>query len=183
MPDREKRPPISVEELQKRTTSTREASVQGELTYLDQKRGKGSKIIWPGSEKTSEVPGRNGRGGKVGNKGSSMRLVLPVFVSVILAALMVFQFSPNKTEFGFLTADVEGLRSSVDTEGGKLNYEAGRIDNIVNSMGTYALKTELVEYAPGGELSSLRAQVESLQSYVDSLEARVVWLETSNMEE
>jgi len=168
---------MSLEELEEKVRPKKVEAEQGALTYVSKSRSNnGKSIIWPEEGKRDRVKGKRK------DKSSALKLILPIFVSVVLAALMVYQFAPNKAEFNSLAASSEGVQNSVASVVQGLTYEAGRVDNIVTKMGTYALRTELTGYVSDGELASLRTEIEILNGYIDSLESRIIWLETNGGE-
>ena len=155
----QKRPPISVEELIHKQKTEREPAEQGALSYMSSK-----KLI----EEKEPIRGLLGRLRR-GVSSSSTKMVLPIVVSVALAAVMLVQFAPSKLTVGALSTSLEALRGSLATTGEKLNYEAGRIDNIVGNLGTYASKTELAGYALAGQVPSISQLSEEVASITSEL--------------
>ena len=171
MPEK-KKPPVLLEELEAKRVPEN-GHEKGELTYV-------SKVAWP-TKKKSKVTGV----GRVPRGNNALRMVIPVLASVLLAAVMLYQFAPSKTDFN---QEVSNVRNSLSTVSTQLSYEAGRIDNIVGKMGTYALKDELAIYAPTSTVTSLQTSLqvslEALETELDEfrltlhdLEARIVLLE------
>ena len=150
MTGKEKRPPILVEELIEKKRVERSQAEQGELTYV------ANRGLEPPKEVEIQIRGFRGRL-KRELRGSSMKLILPIVISVVLAAIMLVQFAPSKATIGALGSEIEGTKESLSVLGTQLTYESGRIDNIVGQMGTYV---------KSGELASLKEELTSLNSKI-----------------
>lgn len=159
------RPPLSIKELQKKVAE-REEPKQGELTYVNQNK----EVNWGNKGK---VVGSKSKG-----QNRILNLVIPIFVSVILAAFMLIQFAPSKNNFIILSSEVGNLSgglTSIDTQirGQTLRLDelVTKTNNVINSMGTYSSKAEVEESILGvkGEMSGLRSTLDFMEGRVNLL--------------
>ena len=171
MPGKEKRPPISIEELGHKKQAEREEAVRGSLSYVG-----GQKPLKEVKEEERVLPVKGIRGVlKRGFGSNSVKLLLPILASVLLAAIMLYQFAPSKA---LVNRDIGSVRDAVSTVSTQLNYESSRIDNIVGKLGTYASTGELATLKEElTELSSLKASLGVLETELIQLDKRLKDLE------
>ena len=137
MEERKKRPPINLSDME----DNKPGPERGSLGFAGVDRKESS-----------------GEGKK---KVNLSQILLPVVIALALSALIMFQYAPSKT---FLVSQVKVATDSAAALTTQLGSERGRIDAIVNSMGTYAKKTELDTYAKASQLSGL-ATTSQLSGY------------------
>ena len=165
MEERKKRPPINLSDLE----VNKPGPERGSLGFAGVDRKESS-----------------GEGKK---KVNLSQILLPVVIALALSALIMFQYAPSKA---FLVSQVKVATDSAAALTTQLGSERGRIDAIVNSMGTYAKKTELDTYAKASQLSGLAttsqlsgyattAQKDALEAEIVALKARIAVLEAAGV--
>ena len=165
MEERKKRPPINLSDME----DNKPGPERGSLGFAGVDRKESS-----------------GEGKK---KVNLSQILLPVVIALALSALIMFQYAPSKT---FLVSQVKVATDSAAALTTQLGSERGRIDAIVNSMGTYAKKTELDTYAKASQLSGLAttsqlsgyattAQKDALEAEIVALKARIAVLEAAGV--
>ena len=168
---KEKRPPISIVELEKKVRN-RATPEQGELGYVS-----GQKDL-PKVVQMAEEGGEVSRIKRSRSSVDSVRAisfwkirftirksilmrVLPIVTSVALAAVMILLFAPSKAHFTTLLGEVEGLRESAAWIAGKVDAEIIRLEG----------KDAGLEASAAAGLKSLRDSVEALSNRINILEA------------
>lgn len=131
MPNRERKPPIIIDKL--------------------------------GEDKLPEEhkPGSLGYVGKVVTKSGATgglnwtQILISCIISIVIAAVIVFQIAPSKGAIGTLQADMVTLSDQIALQQQTISNEAARTDNIINTMGEYAKTTALASYASQTSVDSL----------------------------
>ena len=120
-------PELLYKKLDKQATRTKRAK-PGNLTYLGDKK---KKVDWSKSKKVGEAKPKKER--------RALMLILPIFVSVLLAAFMLIQFAPSKNDFFYLddritqlvipTDSTTSLQSAVSELQIDVKTQSGRLDS------------------------------------------------------
>jgi hypothetical protein len=126
-----KKPPMSLEELDEKTSPKGE---RGALGYQEESKG---------------------RFGKVPNN-----LTIAVVVAVVASALIMVQYAGSKSDVLTLASNVETVNSNLDEVDKRVQAETVRIDNVVNAMGKYVKKDSISGFATKGELDAYAKKVE-----------------------
>lgn len=159
---REKRPPVRVEELGKDPKTRRDPPESGSLGYLmGAKKEKELSEKVPAEAAQIEEVTRVGFGRfGVTLKRSTLRLLLPIIVSVALAAVLLTWFAPTKSQFGTLLGEVEGLRESAAWIAGRVDEKVAELQEMIADEGFIRILSE-----------------EQLGSYILALSERIKVLE------
>lgn len=209
---RNKRPPISVDELDRRMKPRREEPEQGDLSYIPKgklrrqveepeyeeeeeqevvraptpRAPRKPSVVWD-KPKEQVKKQRQVTHSKRRFNQNSIRSMLPVLVSVLLAAVMLFWFAPNKSEFSLVAGEIEGIREGQVTLSGRLDSlsasidaEITRMDLVVANTQNYVEKSELSGYASKTEIpavESITVGMETLDERIFILERRLALLE------
>lgn len=121
-----------------------------------------------------------GGGKKSGKQASSSgmnwgQILMSAILAVALSTLIFFQLTPpNLTdELAMANAEITTLKTEKAALATELQTERSRIDNIVNSMGDYAKRTELGSYASQSDLDSLSGLPDTIDDKLAELEAEI----------
>ena len=159
MDEKEKKPPIDLREVEKKEDKFK----PGALEYTGD---------------TEKKP-------KKASAGMNWTQVLASSViALLLAVVVMFQFAPSKGDVAALFSNQNELVERIDSVQSSFDKESTRVDNIVNTQGDYAKKSELSGYATKSEISALSSLpgvvdtgLKSLDATISGLVARIVELE------
>ena len=126
MSDREKKPPINLED------EPIEESKQGSLSYADNGKAKRSKGPGLAREKKPAM--------------GILMMFIPILVSVVIAYLLVTQYAPSK---GAYSKGITDLQTTVNQQ---LEVQGAKVESVINN---YASKTDLGGYATRTEVAGL----------------------------
>ena len=147
-----KKPPIDISELRKEESGEGEEPKQGSLSYVENGR-----------------PKRGNPGGDL-KKFNLPQILISAVISLLLILVMSSMFSASKKDALVLVENQKELEDRIIALDEKYSGGFGRLDTVINTMGEYAKRSELVNYATTDSVST-----PDLSSYItkDELPAQV----------
>lgn len=108
---------------------------------------------------TGNPPSKSG----FGNLG---QILLPAVIALVLATLVMFQYSPSKNSLSNVDDRVDVVLGRIAAVEGGLGEASGKLDTVVNTMGDYAKKDTLGGYATKDTLAGYATKTD-LGGYVE----------------
>ncbi len=133
------KPPIIVEE----TVEEKSESKSGSLSYTGEEN----------------IPNSRGRQMVVKSSSSKMgmtQILIIIIVAVALSSVVMYQFTSGN--FSTLDKNVKEVLAKASASSDKIAVESKRIDNIINTQGELARKSDLTNFLTKGEANTYAAK-------------------------
>jgi len=151
MTEQKKRPPIDIEELERREESRERAS--GELTYI--------------TERKPPV------GGRFSVQGMGTKLLVTALAAVIISVFCTIQLTPSKVQYNEVVSGHNNLANQVLAIPATVAAVGARIDTVINSLASYATKGELSNLASSASVTALSLQIGSIPTDMVTLKGEM----------
>lgn len=162
----EKAPPIGIEVGQKKP-ERRKPLTDEEFSREEKPEDNRPKVLVRGSKSKFF-------NAKTPSGLSRSKLILVMLIPVVLSALMIFQFAPNKTQWAQVNSqfnsELQLIKVDLDAAMANISALSTKVENLINSSS---------EYAKTGELST---EINSIQASLDTIKERIGALEVQDVE-
>ena len=153
MERKERKPPISVNELREEEEPRR-----GSLTYM-------------GSPTPNKMKGGT----------NYTQIFISVVLSALLAFLLITSMASSKKDAGVLLDNQRGLEAKIASLEGKVASETARVEAVVGTQSEYVKTSQLSGYVTSSSIDPLRdlpTQLASLDAKLTALDTKITGLET-----
>jgi hypothetical protein len=167
MAQQQKKPPMSIDDIETGEKNKTEERQPGRLSYVEgQNRDEGGGRGGGGGDNRPRLPFRGG-----GGKGGSPTIPLIIgIISILVSIFFTYNFAVSKASYNTLAKDYDTFVKATDTSlkgyasSADLAKERGRIDTLVNASAQYAKTADLSnKYASSDTVTALTGRVTTLE--------------------